>query len=128
MNPWFSMAGRIAAGVFGPGPAFNPDAPGPMSFSDRDKIDRLLSAAGWSVEIETEEVILTPMGAPEDVAAMQMKIGAAAMRMGDAKDAGTLADADKDAVRAGLTAGFADMMVDGAVRVPAQIHFVRATA
>lgn len=127
-NPWFTMPGRVAAEVFGPGPAFDPDAPGPMAFGERDKVDRLLSEAGWSVEIETRELLLTPLGTPEDVAAMHTKLGAAAMRMGAAKEAGTLTDADREAVRAGLIAGFSEMVVDGSVLVPAQIHFVCATA
>lgn len=127
-NPWFGLPSRVAAEVLGPGPAFDPDVPGPMAFGDRDKIDRILSAAGWTVEIATEELSLTPMGSSEEVGALQMTIGAAAMRMGAAKEAGTLSDHHKDAIRAGLVTGFSEMVSDGCVQVPAQIHFVRAVA
>lgn len=127
-NPWFSMPGRIAAEVFGPGPDFDPDAPGPMAFGDRGKIDRILSAAGWDVEIETKALHLTPQGGPEDVSAMHMTIGGAAMRMGAAKEAGLLTDTHRDAVRAGLVEGFSEMVEGGVVRVPAQVHLVRAIA
>jgi SAM-dependent methyltransferase len=127
-NPWFSMPARIAGEVFGPGPAFDPDAPGPMAFSEPAKIERILSEAGWDAEIETRDLHLTPQGSPEDVSAMHMTIGAAAMRMGAAKEAGTLTDAHKAAIRAGLIAGFGGMVEGGDVRVPAQIHFVRAVA
>lgn len=127
-NPWFAMPGRVSAEVLGPGPAFDPDAPGPMAFGKRDKIDRILSGAGWAVEIETTALHLTPTGSPEDVCALQMTIGAAAMRMRLAKEAGTLSDAQREAIRVRLTAGFSAMIEDGAVRTPAQVHIVRAVA
>jgi hypothetical protein len=57
-----------------------------------------------------------------------MTIGASAMRMGAAKEAGTLTDAHGDAVRAGLIAGFSEMLENSDVRVPAQVHLVRAIA
>ena len=128
VNPWFNMPSRVASEVFGPGPAFDPDAPGPMAFGDRDKIHRILTSAGWGVEIETMSLHLTPIGGPEDVSALQMKIGAAAMRMGAAKEAGILSDAHRDMVRAGLVEGFSEMVEGGAVRVPAQVHVVQALA
>ncbi len=127
-NPWFSLPGRVASEVLGPGPAFDPDVPGPMAFGDRDKIDRILSAAGWAVEIETKALNLTPKGSSEAVSAIHMTIGAAARRMEAAKEAGTLSDAHRDAIRSGLIAGFSEMVEGGAVRVPAQVHFVRAIA
>ncbi|WP_164660845.1 class I SAM-dependent methyltransferase [Tropicibacter sp. Alg240-R139] len=127
-NPWFSMPGRIAGEVFGPGPGFDPDAPGPMSLSDPDKINRVLSGAGWSVEIDTQDLHLTPRGGPADVGKMHTTVGAAGMRMGAAKAEGTLTDAHRAAVRSKLIAGFSDMVEGDEVRVPAQIHFVRATA
>lgn len=127
-NPWFAMPGRVAAGVFGPGEGFDPDAPGPMSLGERDKIDRILCEAGWSVEIDTQAVRLTPLGGPREVADLHMTIGAAGMRMGEAKQAGTLTDDHRAAIRAGLIAGFSEMAEGGVVRVPAQIHVVRAIA
>lgn len=127
-NPWFSMPGRVAADVFGPGPAFDPDVPGPMAFGNKDKIHRILSAAGWTVEIETKALHLTPQGSPGDVSAMHMTIGAAAMRMATAKEAETLSETHRESVRAGLIAGFSEMVEGGIVRVPAQVHLVRAIA
>ncbi len=128
VNPWFSMPGGIAAEVFGPGPDFDPDAPGPMAFGDRGKIDRILSAAGWTAEIDTRALHLTPKGSPQEVGALHMVIGAAAMRMRIAKEAGTLTEAHRDAIRAGLDAAFSEMVEGGAVRVPSQVHIVRAIA
>lgn len=127
-NPWFSMPGRIAAEVFGPGPGFDPDAPGPMSLSDPDKIDRILSGAGWSVEIDTQNLHLTPRDGPKDVGKMHTIVGAAGMRMGVEKANGNLTDAHREAIRAKLVAGFSEMAEGDVVRVPAQIHFVRAIA
>ena len=128
VNPWFSVPGRVASEVLGAGTTFDPDAPGPMALGERDKINRLLSKAGWSIEIETEELYLTPLGSPNEVSELQMTIGAAALRMGAAREAGTLTDAHKEAIRAGLIAEFSNLVTDGAVQVPAQIHFVRAVA
>lgn len=127
-NPWFSMPDRVAAEVFGPGPTFDPDAPGPMAFGDRDKIDRILSVAGWAADIETRAMHLAPSGGAQEVGALHMAIGAAAMRMRVAKEAGTLTEAHRDAIRAGLISGFSEMVEGGAVRVRAQVHIVRAIA
>lgn len=69
-NPWFGMPSRVAAEVFGPGPAFDPDVPGPMAFGDKDKINRILVAAGWVADIYTKALHLTPNGSPDDVRPM----------------------------------------------------------
>lgn len=127
-NPWFGMPDRVAARVLGPGPAFDPDAPGPMALAGRDKIDRILSAAGWAVEVETASLQLTPKGSPQEVANLHMTIGAAAMRMRTAKGAGALTPAHLDKIHAGLTAGFSKMVENNAVLVPADIHLARAIA
>lgn len=127
-NPWFSMTGRLAAEVLGGAPGFDPEAPGPMSLADPDKITRLLTEAGWQPEIDTQDLHLTPIGPPEQVAEMHMTIGGAAHAMRLAKEAGTLTPAHKDAVRARLIAGFAALEKDGQVLVPARVHLVRATA
>ena len=67
VNPWFTTAGGVAAEVLGPGAEFNPDVPGPMVFAEPDKINRVLSEAGWKVhvepeDVEPEDVVLTPKG------------------------------------------------------------------
>ncbi|MBO9450662.1 class I SAM-dependent methyltransferase [Tropicibacter sp. R16_0] len=127
-NPWFSVPAEVADEVFGPGPVLDLDAPGPLSLSDPSKITRLLTAAGWSVEIDTQDLHLTPRGDPSEVAAMYMTVGAAAMRMGAAKAKGILTQEQRDAVRAGLEKVFAYMAEGDAVRIPAQVHYVRAIA
>ncbi|MEM7722550.1 MAG: class I SAM-dependent methyltransferase [Pseudomonadota bacterium] len=126
-NPWFSMAAAVATDVLGPGPAFDRDGPGPMRFGDRDVLATILSDAGWQAQIETTDLLLTPMGSPDDVAEMQMTIGAAASRMGAAKEEGTLTPDHRNSIRAALREHFADMVDEGSVRVPARIHFVTAT-
>ena len=127
-NPYFTMPGRVASEVFGPGEAFDPAGPGPMRFGDADLLASMLRRAGLAPEIDTVDLHLTPSGSAEAVAAVQMTIGAAAMRIRQARDAGTLTDADQDALRARMTEGFAAMRDGEAVRVPANIHFVRAVA
>ncbi|SLN60390.1 Demethylmenaquinone methyltransferase [Falsiruegeria litorea R37] len=127
-NHWFDAPARVADQVFGAGPAFNPNAPGPLSLSDADKISRLLNGAGWTVEIDTQDLFLTPRGGPEEVARLYMTVGAAAMRMGAEKAKGTLGKSHRDAVRSKLIDVFSEMTVGDTVRVPAQVHYVRATA
>lgn len=127
-NPWFSVPGQVAAEVFGPGQPFNREGPGPMRFGDRDALAVILKDAGWTAQIETVDLLLTPMGTADEVAEMQMTIGAAASRMGAAKEEGTLTPEHRAAIRAGLRKAFADMVDEGSVRVPARIHFVTATA
>lgn len=127
-NTWFDAPAQVADDVFGPGPALNLDAPGPLSLSDAGKITRLLTSAGWSVAIDTQDLILTPRGSPEDVAALYVTIGAAAMRMGVAKAKGTLTQEHRDALRAGLIALFTQMTEGDRVCIPAQVHYVRAIA
>lgn len=127
-NPWFSMASRISADVFGPGDAFDPTGPGPMRFGDAASLHTILMESGWTPEIEAVDLHLTPKGTPADVARLHMTIGSAAMRIKQAKGARTLTEAQKVALAGALTDGFAEMAKDGAIRVPAKIHFVRATA
>ena len=127
-NPWFSMPGGVAAQVLGPGPEFDPDVPGPMALSDTDKISRVLTGAGWQVDIETADLLLTPRGAPEDVRDLQMNIGAAWARMNLARESGELTEDHVESIRAGLLKGFSDMVQGDKVLIPAQIHFVQATA
>ncbi|MEP4292268.1 MAG: methyltransferase domain-containing protein, partial [Rhizobiaceae bacterium] len=127
-NPWFAISGSVATKVLGPGPAFDPDAPGPMALAEPDKINRVLSQAGWHVDVDTVDLFLTPQGSPSNVADLQFSVGGAAMRMVEADKAGRLTDDHKEAIRAGLTAEFAKCVTDGAVRVPARINFVQAVA
>ncbi|MEJ6388410.1 class I SAM-dependent methyltransferase [Gymnodinialimonas ulvae] len=127
-NPYFTVPAQVAAGIFGPGDAFDPEGPGPMRFGDRDKLAEMLTRAGWQPEIETVDLHLTPPGSAADFAQIQMRVGAGAMRLGQAKAAGTLTDAQKQALRQALTDAFAQMEQDGKLRIPARMHFVCATA
>lgn len=52
-NPW---AERVAALLpEGAAPAFDPHAPGPFAFADRDKVEAILTAGGWT-EVSFEKV------------------------------------------------------------------------
>ncbi len=127
-NPYFTMPAQIAAEVLGPGVAFDPTGPGPMRFGDADMLADLLETAGWVAEIETMDLHLTPAGTPADVAEALMRIGAAAMRMKQAKDEGTLTEAQRHAIFDGTKGWLEEMESDGEVRIPACVHFVRARA
>lgn len=128
LNPWFSTPGRVAAEVFGPGPAPDLAAPGPMRFHDAGALRGLLEAAGWQAEVVSRDLHLTPPGGPEGAADMMMRIGAAAARLRMARDEGLATDAQAEELRARLVAAFAGMSEGGAVRVPARINFASARA
>lgn len=127
-NPWFSVPARVAAGVFGPGEVSDPMAPGPMRFADPAALHALLERAGWAPKVETVDLSLTPRGGIEGAADLMMTIGSAASRMGEAKEAGTLRDEHRVALRAGLIDAFGALPGGALGTVPAQIHFVTATA
>lgn len=127
-NPWFAMPAAVAAEVLGPGPAPDPEAPGPMRFSEPERIRSILDQAGWTPEVETVDLYLTPAGSPADVAQIMMTIGSATSRMRAAADEGRLNENHVLAIRQGLTNGFAQFLDGGEVRVPARINFVCAIA
>lgn len=131
MNPWFEEPARVAEAVLGPGPKMESHAPGPFAFASRSRIAQILKDSGWTLDasdagIDTVSLELVPSGSPEAVADLHMTIGAARARMREVEEAGTLTQAQRDEVCEGLRNLFARRMQGGKVRVPAEVHVVRA--
>ena len=69
-NAWVRVPMEAAAPLIDPLPPPPPGAPGPFSFSDPERVRRILDAAGFqSVEIERRPVPMVPGGGDADVAA-----------------------------------------------------------
>lgn len=81
---------------------------------------------GADAGIDTLSVDLTPSEGPDAVADLHMNIGAARARMREAEEAGTLTQVQRDEVREGLRELFANYVQGAQVRVPAEVHVVRA--
>ncbi|MDJ1008706.1 MAG: class I SAM-dependent methyltransferase [Paracoccaceae bacterium] len=118
-NPLFSVAGQVAAEMFGPAAPVDPDAPGPFGLQNASRATALLAEAGFA-EVAATSVGLT-LDAGLDAAGfarVQTEVGPAASRLkeegqGEARHAEML---DR------LTAAFADYESGGAVRLPAMVH------
>lgn len=124
-NPWFGLARKAAVARLGPAEAPDPNAPGPMRFGDPQKVLDLLQQAGWqAASVDTLDLKLAPKGSPGDVALSQLRLGPAAIMM---RDKGA-SEADRAAIVEDLTASYEALSEDGAVRVPAVIHFFHAEA
>lgn len=77
-NPYFTLPAQVAAEVIGRPPKGDPDAPGPLSLRDTDRVVSLLDQAGLSeITVAETPLMLTPWGGAEDVAALLCDIGSA---------------------------------------------------
>ncbi len=126
MNPWLALSGQVANTVLGaPQERPDPNGPGPFRFADPTVALDALKGAGWAAEVETLSLKLTPTGTPDEIAATQMELGMAALRIAEeAPDA-----EDMEELRLTLSERFAQMQKgEGAVIVPARVHIFTATA
>ena len=65
-NPWFSVPLAAAIQYVPAPPASDPEAPGPMSFANPDRVRRILGAAGFtSIEMERRDAAMTLAGPNE---------------------------------------------------------------
>jgi len=124
-NPWFRIPMYAAKDRLGAPPPVDPDAPGPLAFRNIDRVNDILSAAGFdSIQADAEELFLTPPGDLDHVARHASMIGPAARAVEYFEATEDDFEAIVDSVR-GAFSGF--MQADGA-RVPARINFFTATA
>lgn len=124
MNPWLALSGQVANTVLGePETRPDPNGPGPFRFADPAVALDALTGAGWSADVETVSLKLTPDGSPDDIAATQMDLGLTAQRILDeAPEA-----AEVEELRLTLSERFAQMQsAAGPVLVPARIHIFSA--
>lgn len=121
-NPWFSLGRQVATERLGPGAPPVPNAPGPFAFADADRVLGLLGAAGWQASVQTVDMHLMPRGSAQDIAELQMIIGAASNVMAEKEGNAE----DRASIKSTLASRFQDMIKGGQVHVPAQIHFFTA--
>ncbi len=123
-NPWFCLPRAVAVAELGPVES-NDDAPGPMAFRDRGRVEGYLRAAGWQdVASAAVGLELTPPGTRAEVAWQATTMGPAA-RVARVHDAD---DAARGRIAAGIAERFADYERDGAVFVPARVNLFSAVA
>jgi len=121
-NPWFSVTHKIAASRLGSPPKLGADAPGPMAFQDVERVTGLFNAAGLSVQVETHDMHLTPLGTLSDVVALSTRVGPAARIMGLFE--GT--EEDAAAIAEGVADAFSAHVTPDGVRLPALINLFQA--
>lgn len=122
-NPWFSIPRKIVDAHVNDVPRPAPTGPGPMRFGDPAALVGYMKEAGWTPEIETLDLTLLPPGEAARVADFQMLVTVGMMLKGIEVSEEVL-----DLIKADLTQAFAGYRRDGAIRVPARIHIVSATA
>lgn len=122
-NPWFSMPRRIVDENVADVPRPDPSGPGPMRFGDPALLIGCLERTGWTPDIRTIDVLLTPPGEAKDVAELHMKVTVGMMLKGM-----DIEDCKLDDIREAVIQANREYESEGVTRVPARIHVVTATA
>jgi SAM-dependent methyltransferase len=122
-NEWMFLPGSAVVQVTGsPPPMPPPDAPGPFSLADPDRLTAILADAGFANATVTphEHPVVLPEADIESLIYLSRQVGPVreAIRTTDADTAARIIDA----VRATLTA----RVEDGQLRLSAAAHIVRA--
>ena len=124
-NEWMLVPAQAAASVLGTPPEMPaPDAPGPFSLSDPNRIQRILASAGFhQVDINGhDDLVRTRAEGIPEAAASALRVGAV-QRMLEKADAGTVAR-----VRAAIEEAMRTRLRDGEVALTRSIFLVRAVA
>lgn len=122
-NPWFALPRQSVGRLIRDVPRPEPADPGPMRFGDPASLVTTLAETGWQPLVETRNVVLTPQGSPEEVAAVHMKVTAGMMLRGMELSEATLATVEADIAEASY-----GQLIGSDVRVPAEIHVITAVA
>ncbi|MBB5372255.1 class I SAM-dependent methyltransferase [Acidocella aromatica] len=126
-NPHWEIPLRLVEALVGPGAPRVPHAPGPLAFDDANYVRGLLEAAGWrGAEIRVEPVFLHGASL-DDEARVACFMGPAGALLDEKKANDATRDAAREAVRGALP-GFATVLPDGSLRLPAAIHLITASA
>ena len=119
-NPWFHVPIDALRPFAPPQPKTVPDAPGPLSFADPDRVRTILAKAGYSdVKLDLFDADL-PFGAPAAAAEFVSKVGPAGRLLGLVPDR-----ARADALGA-LDAALHPHIIDGEVQLRAGVWIVTA--
>ena len=125
-NPWFGVPLAAALRHVPPPPAApDPDAPGPMSFADPDRVKRILSAAGFTaIDLERRDVMMKLGGTNELDRATEFatQVGPASRALVGATPAA------QAAARSAIREALADYAGAGGVMLPGSVWFITARA
>lgn len=122
-NPWFSMPRRIVDERISDVPRPDPMGPGPVRFGDPSLLKSCLEETGWTPDIQTLDVLLTPPGTAENVAELHMKVTVGMMLKGM-----EVAEDKLDDIKVAIIEATREHDTEGVIRVPAKIHIVTASA
>ena len=123
-NLWLALPGQAVGHLLPPMPPADPNAPGPMAFADRDRLNRILAAAGFA-DIEIEPLDLKTGGDSLDDSvflAMRMGVLGAALREVGADDE------LKAKVESALRSALEPHVINGVVKLQSASWIVSARA
>lgn len=124
-NPFFRDPGRIGAARLGALPAGDPDAPGPMAWRDRDRVEGLMRAAGLTdVASRAVDLTLDHPGGIGPVLVLLTGIGGLARMM---RERGGTA-ADMAAMQGDLRDLWSPYLGPQGLRLPARVNLFTARA
>ena len=122
-NPWFVLPAQAAKAVLGSPEKSDPDAPGPFSMRDIDKLHGTLTTAGLQdIQITRAAIDLAPPGDLRAVTNLSCKIGPAARTLAYF----SAGPEQERAVAEKLGDAFAPYLTPQGIRIPAEINMVSA--
>lgn len=121
-NPFFTLPAQIARQILGPVPRSDPDAPGPVTFRNPDKVARILTDAGLIPHVETVQEPLVMAQDAQALARVMCHIGPANKALGhynaDQSQHSRLMDA--------IAQALAPFETPQGIALPTQINYVTA--
>lgn len=122
-NPWFTLPREVATARLGPVEAPPADAPGPMAFRDRGRVERLLREAGFADALGRRVAVRLhhPEGA-EGAAALASRIGPVASVLRERE----ASPEDRAAIHAALVAALGGFAAPDGLRIPAGLNLFTA--
>jgi SAM-dependent methyltransferase len=124
-NPWFGIPRRIAVARLGEPSPTDGNAPGPLAFSDGNRVVEIMQAAGWNrPECETRDFDFHHPGGAAAAADLATVLGPAAfvLRVADGDEE------DRRAVREAIAAEFAAYEGSDRLRLPVALNVFKAAA
>lgn len=124
-NPFFRDPGRIGAARLGALPPGDPDAPGPMAFRDRARVESLMRAAGLAA-VTSREVALELVHPGGISPVLELLTGVGGLPRLMRERGGTAADMAE--IQAGLRVAWARFEGPDGLRLPARVNLFEARA
>jgi SAM-dependent methyltransferase len=123
-NPFFILPAGVAKSYLGPTPKSDPDAAGPFAFRDTARVVEILATAGLrNIEVDVEQIMLTPQGGSDGFAEIAMQIGPAHGALAHYK----ASNAQHDVLRARISQAAEAYITGSALRLLAEINLFSAS-